>query len=133
MSNIGLNEAAALKLAELSREVEELELGRNSLLKRVDQLRASLQQAGHRTVAMRASIDLLCEHVTSVASALAELRELEEEIKELERGLSGSDTETSRLGFESDGLFDTIEDAEDDLERVSAIILEGKAQDRRGH
>lgn len=133
MSNFGLNEAAAAKLAELSREVEELEMARNSVLKRVDHLRGSLQQAGDRTVAMRASIDLLCEHVTSVASALSELRMLEEEIKELERGLSGSDREASRLAFESEGLLDTIEDAEDDLERVSAIILEGKAQEKRGH
>ncbi len=133
MSNFGLNEAAAMKLAELSREVEELEAGRDSLLKRVDRLKASLQRAGHRTVAMRASIDLLCEHVSSVAAALSELRALEEEIKELERGLVGSDTETSGLAFESDGLMDTIEDAEDDLERVSAIILEGRVQEKRGH
>lgn len=133
MPNIGLNEAAAVKLAQLSREVEELESGRNSLLKRVDRLRASLQSAGQRTAAMRASIDLLCDHVTSASAALAELRALEEEIKELERGLVGSEMEASGLAFESEGLADTIEDAEDDLDRVSAIILEGRAQEKRGH
>jgi|GEM_PF-1079885 len=133
MPNFGLNEAAAVKLAEISREVEELELGRNSLLKRVDRLRTLLQRAGQRTGAMRASIDLLCDHVSSVAAALAELRELEEEIKDLERGLVGSETDTSGLAFESDGLLDTIEDTENELERVSAIILEGKMQDKKGH
>ena len=62
-------EATAIKLAELSHEIDELETNRALLLKRVDAMRAALLSAGNRTTAIRASVDLLCEHITNVVMA----------------------------------------------------------------
>ena len=42
-------EATALRLAELSHEIDELESSRAALLKRVDALRTTLLLAGNRT------------------------------------------------------------------------------------
>jgi len=133
MNNSGKSDLAAIKLAELSREIGDLENGRIALLSRLDQVRARLLTAGQRTAAMRASVDLLCEHVTNVASAIAELRALEEEMRELGEGLEGVGKETSALLFESDGLQDTIDEADDELDRLSAILIEGKIKHPRGH
>ena len=71
MNDSGKTELAAIKLAELSREIGDLENGRIALLLRLDHVRARLLTAGQRTAAMRASVDLLCEHITNVASAIA--------------------------------------------------------------
>ena len=133
MNNSGKSDLAAIKLAELSREIGDLENGRIALLSRLDHVRARLLTAGQRTAAMRASVDLLCEHVTNVASAIAELRALEEEMRELGEGLEGVGKETSALLFESDGLQDTIDEADDELDRLSAILIEGKIKHPRGH
>lgn len=133
MADFGVTEAAAIRLAELSREVDDLETGRTSLLNRIDRLRATLVAAGQRTAAMRASVDLLCEHISNIASALAELRALEEEMRELEQGLGGNDKEATGLVFEADGLEAALDEAEDDLERVSAILIDGKTRYSRGH
>ena len=133
MNDSGKAELAAIKLAELSREIGDLENGRIALLRRLDQVRARLLTAGQRTAAMRASVDLLCEHVTNVASAIAELRALEEEMSELGEGLEGVGKEASALLFESDGLQDTIDEADDELDKLSAILIEGKIKHPRGH
>ena len=133
MNDSGKTELAAIKLAELSREIGDLENGRIALLRRLDQVRARLLTAGQRTAAMRASVDLLCEHVTNVASAIAELRALEEEMRELGEGLEGVGKEASALLFESDGLQDTIDEADVDLDKLSAILIEGKIKHPRGH
>lgn len=133
MNESGKSKIAAIKLAELSHEIGDLENGRIALLNRLDQIRARLLAAGHRTAAMRASVDLLCEHVTNVASAIAELRAIEEEMCELEEGLEGVGKETSALLFESDGLQDTIDEADEELDRLSAILIEGKIRHPRGH
>jgi hypothetical protein len=133
MNESGKSERAAIKLAELSLEIGDLENGRIALLNRLDQVKARLLTAGHRTAAMRASVDLLCEHATNVASAIAELRALEEEMRELGEGLEGVGKETSALLFESDGLVDTIDEADEELDRLSAILIEGKIKHPRGH
>jgi predicted nuclease with TOPRIM domain len=133
MNESGKSEIAAIKLAELSREIGDLENGRIALLNRLDHIRAKLLAAGQRTAAMRASVDLLCEHATNVASAIAELRAMEEEMRELGEGLEGVGKETSALLFESDGLQDTIDEADDELDRLSAILIEGKIRHPRGH
>ncbi|HKY03792.1 MAG TPA: hypothetical protein VJQ56_02825 [Blastocatellia bacterium] len=133
MADFGVTEAAAIRLAELSREVDDLETGRTSLLNRLDRVRATLVAAGQRTAAMRASVDLLCEHISNIASALAELRALEEEMRELEQGLGGNEREATGLVFEADGLEAALDEAEDDLERVSAILIDGKTRYGRGH
>jgi chromosome segregation ATPase len=133
MNARGIGEMTAIKLAELSHELEELEKGRVALLSRVESLRASLLETGQRTAGMRASVNLLCEHVTNVVAAIEELRAIEAEIKDLGGGLEGSDKETSALIFETESLQQGLDEADDDLERLSAIIIEGKARHPRGH
>jgi chromosome segregation ATPase len=126
-------EATAIKLAELSHEVDELETNRASLLKRIDAMRAALLSVGNRTTAMRASVDLLCEHISNVVMAMTELRALEEEINEIGQGLAGSTEEVVNLSFESESLSDTLDEAEEELERLSSILIEGKRRNPRGH
>ena len=126
-------EATAIRLAELSHEIEELETSRASLLKRVDTLRASLVAAGNRTTAMRASVDLLCEHITNIVTAMAELRALEEEMREIGQGLDAGADDALKMSFESESLSDTLDEAEEELERLSSILIDGKGRQSRGH
>ena len=125
-------EAAAMRLAELSHEVEELEDSRAALLKRVDQIRASLIVAGNRAMTMRASIDLLCEHLTNMVTTMAELHALEQEIQEVGRGLEENEKDSSLMSFEADSFQEMLDEAEEELERLSSL-LQGKARHTRGH
>jgi chromosome segregation ATPase len=126
-------ETTAISLAELSHELNELETSRAALLKRVDALRATLVSAGNRTTAMRASIDLLCEHITNLVTAMADLRALEAEMREIGQRLDGADEDALRMGFESDSLSETLDEAEEELERLSSILIDGKERHPRGH
>ena len=133
MSDPGITEATAMKLAELSREIDELENGRAALLERLDRVRSSLIAAGNRTTAMRASVDLLCEHVTSVVVAMGELRALEEEVRDINQGLAENTQASSKLAFEVSSLLDSLDEAEEQLERLSSILVDGKVRPPRGH
>jgi chromosome segregation ATPase len=133
MNDPRIAESAAMKLAELSREIDDLENGRAALLDRLDRVRSSLLLAGNRTTAMRASVDLLCEHMTNVVTALAELHALEEEMRDIGAGLSDNRQASTGLSFEVNSLLDSLDEAEDQLERVSSILVEGKARPPRGH
>jgi chromosome segregation ATPase len=133
MTDQRIAESAAIKLAELSREIDELENGRAALLDRLDRVRGTLLLAGNRTTAMRASVDLLCEHVSNVVMAMAELRALEDEMREIGGGLSDNTQASSGLSFEANGLLDSLDEAEDQLERLSSILVEGKVRPPRGH
>lgn len=133
MTDPVIAEAAAIRLADLSREIEDLENGRMAMLNRLDSMRAELQASGHRTAAMRASVDLLCEHITNVVSALAELRAIEDEMREMGRGLGAIEKNVSGLSFEAESLQETLDEAEDELERLSSLLIEGKARHPRGH
>ncbi|HKP85047.1 MAG TPA: hypothetical protein VJZ26_03050 [Blastocatellia bacterium] len=126
-------EMTAMRLAELSHEIDELETSRAALLRRIDALRANLISAGNRTTAMRASVDLLREHITNLAAAMADLRAIEEEMLEIGQRLDEGASETANMSFESDSLNDTIDEAEEELERLSSILLDGKARHPRGH
>jgi predicted nuclease with TOPRIM domain len=126
-------EMAAARLAEITHEVEELEKSRAALLKRVDRLRAELQATATRTASMRASASLLFEHLSNLVLAMAELRALEEEVYSVGQGLAGAAQESSGFKFEADSFNETLEEAEDDLERLSSILLDGKARRTRGH
>jgi septation ring formation regulator EzrA len=130
---LNFTEAAAQKLADLSREVDTVESGRLALLARVDRIRAYLEATGDRTAAVRATVDLMCEHLTNVLTAQAELQALEQEMQEIEGGLQGVNKETSALLFETESLQETVEDAEQELERLSTILIEGKTKYPRGH
>ncbi|HEX8091893.1 MAG TPA: hypothetical protein VF762_23780 [Blastocatellia bacterium] len=133
MTDPRIAESAAMKLAELSREIDELENGRAALLDRLDRVRGTLLLAGNRTTAMRASVDLLCEHITNVVMAMAELRALEDEMREVGGGLSDNSQASSGLSFEVNSLLDSLDEAEDQLERLSSILIEGKVRPPRGH
>jgi predicted nucleic acid-binding Zn-ribbon protein len=133
MTDPRMAESAAMKLAELSREIDELENGRAALLDRLDRVRSSLVVAGNRTTAMRASVDLLCEHITNVVMAMAELHALEVEMRDISGGMSDNTQASSGLTFEVSSLMDSLDEAEEQLERLSTILVEGKARPPRGH
>ena len=126
------SETAAIRLAELSREIDELESSRAALLKRVDSTRDELLAAGDRIAAVRASVDLLCEHMADVVS-IDELRLIEDEIRDIGLGVDELGRESTRQSFESDSLRETLDEAEQELERLSEILVEGKARNPRGH
>lgn len=122
-----------MRLAELSREIDELERGRIALLKRVETTRTALLSAGDRAAALRATVDLMCEHMADVVVSIDEIQLIEDEIREL--GPTADDLGRISTGqsFESDSLTETIDEAEQELERLSEILVEGKARNPRGH
>jgi chromosome segregation ATPase len=126
-------EATAIRLAELSHEIDELEMSRNALLKRVETLRNALLNAGNRTTSMRASVDLLCEHIAGVVTAMAELRALEAEIRDMGLEMTANSQNTVNLVFEANSLSETLDEAEDEMEQLSSILAEGKPRGSRGH
>lgn len=126
-------EATAIRLAELSHEIDELEMSRNALLKRVETLRNALLAAGNRTTSMRASVDLLCEHIAGVVTAMAELRALEAEIRDMGLEITANSRNTVNLVFEAESLSETLDEAEDEMEQLSSILAEGKPRGSRGH
>jgi chromosome segregation ATPase len=123
----------ASKLALLLREIEELEKTRSALLERVEKTRSDLIAAGDRTAAIRASVDLFCDHITDVATAAAELSMLEQEIQTADRGLDEAKKDVSGSEFESDSLRETLDEADDELERLSSIFVERKVKHPKGH
>ncbi|HWO00311.1 MAG TPA: hypothetical protein VNS63_13695 [Blastocatellia bacterium] len=133
MSDRRPSETAAMKLAELSREIDELETGRVALLKRVEITRAALLSAGDRTAAVRASVDLLCEHLSDVVVSIDEIRLIEDEMREIEPGTDDLVRVSAGQSFETDSLTETLDEAEQELERLSSILVEGKARNPRGH
>jgi chromosome segregation ATPase len=133
MSEHGIGETTAIRLAELSREIDELEKGRAALLRRVIDLRDQLQESGHRTGAMRASVDLLCEHISNVTTVMAELQVIEEELRTVSGALEDDGKSVAGVVFEADGLQDALDEAENELERISTILINGKSRSPRGH
>jgi|SRR5262245_59433461 len=123
----------ASKLARLLREIEELEKTRSSLLERVEKTRTELIAAGNRTASIRASVDLFCDHITDVATAAAELSLLEQDIQTADQGLEEARRDVSGAEFESDSLRETLDEADEELERLSSIFVDRKAKHPKGH
>ncbi len=123
----------ASRLARLLRDIEELEKTRSALLVRIDRARTGLVLAGNRTAAIRASVDLLCDHISDVVTEAAEISMLEQEIQEADQGLEEIRKDASGLGFESDSLQETIDEADEELERLSSILVERRGKHSRGH
>ncbi len=123
----------ASRLARLLRDIEELEKTRTALLERVEGTRSGLLATGNRTATIHASVDLLCDHLTDVVSAAAELSMLEQEIQTADRNLDEVQREASGFAFESDSLEQTIDEAADELERLSSILVERKGKHSKGH
>ena len=133
MNNRRPTENAAMRLAELSREIDELERGRIALLKRVETTRTALLSAGDRAAALRATVDLMCEHMSDVVVSIDEIQLIEDEIRELGPAADDLGRVSTGQSFESDSLTETIDEAEQELERLSEILVEGKARNPRGH
>jgi chromosome segregation ATPase len=123
----------ASRLARLLSDVEELEKTRTALLNRVESARARLLADGNRTAAIRASVDLLCDHITEVATAATELSSLDQEMHDVEQNVKEAVRDTSRLGFETDSLQETLDEADEELERLSSILVERRGKHSRGH
>ena len=87
----------ASRLARLLRDIEELEKTRAALLQRIEISRSSLLAAGNRTAAIRASVDLLCDHITDVVTAATDLSMLDHEIQETDQGLEEARRDVSGL------------------------------------
>ena len=131
MTDPRIAQATAIKLSEISNEVEELEASRLALILRLEGLRTNLLETGSRTATIRASLDFLTEHLTDVA--LAQMSLLEAELREVGLGVEAVQRDSSTLLFESSSLEETILDSEEELENLSRLILEGKAKNPRGH
>jgi uncharacterized protein (UPF0335 family) len=58
---------------------------------------------------------------------------LENEIQEADRNIEEVRRETAGLGFESDSLRETLDEAEDELERLSSILVERRGKHSKGH
>jgi uncharacterized protein YgfB (UPF0149 family) len=121
----------AIKLAEISHEIEELESSRLSILQRIEKLRTLLIAAGNRTTTARASADFLTEHLTEIA--IAQVRLLEAEVREIASGLENLSRESVTAAFESNSLDETFNEVEEEFERISMIVLDGNAKTSRGH
>ena len=123
----------ASRLARLLSDVEELEKTRAALLIRVESARARLLAAGNRTTAIRASVDLLCDHITEVTTAATELSILDQEMHDVEQGVREAVRDASRLEFETDSLQETLDEDDEELERLSSILVERRGKHSRGH
>jgi predicted nucleic acid-binding Zn-ribbon protein len=123
----------ASSLARLLRDIEELEKTRTALLQRVEGLRSGLLAAGNRTATIRASVDLLCDHLTDVATTAAEISMLDQEIQTADHGLEEARRDASGFAFESDSLQETLDEAADELERLSSILTERRGKYSKGH
>jgi len=123
----------AARLARLLRDIEELEKTRAALLLRVESTRSHLMSSGNRTAAIRASVDLLCDHITEIVNPSADPSIIDNEMHEVEQGLREAGREASGLAFESDSLHDTLDEADEELERLSSILVERRGKHSRGH
>jgi|SRR5436853_1343229 len=126
-------EEAVIRLAELSAEIDELESGRSSLIKRIEEARTGLQEAGGRAAEIRASIAMVKEHLAENAYAAAELRAIRQEVLELEQSITEVSADSLGLLFEADGLQDSIGEAEEEMNTLLTILIEGSGKKPRGH
>jgi chromosome segregation ATPase len=121
------------RLARFLGEIDELEKSRAALLARVERLREKLLAAGDRTTAMRASVDLLCDHISEIEASESEGSMFELDISELQQGMEEAVAEVSGLAFESESLHETLNETDHDLERLASILVERRGKHTRGH
>ena len=114
-------------------DLEELERTRGALLKRVETARSVLAAAGIRISTIRASAELLCDHISDTETAAEELSMLEREMHDVEQDVEQLGREGAGMTFEADSLKDTLDEADQELERLSAILVERRGKPSRGH
>jgi phage shock protein A len=123
----------ASRLARLLRDIEELEKARTVLLQRVELSRTRLLEAGNRAAAIRASVDLLCDHISDVVTSEDEISMLENEIRESDRSLEEVRREASGLVFEAESFQETLDEADEEFERLSSILVGRRNKNTKGH
>ena len=121
------------RLARFLGEIDDLERTRAALLARVERLREKLLAAGDRTTAMRASVDLLCDHITDMEASESEGSMFELDISELQQGMEEAAAEASGLAFESESLHETLSETDQDLEQLASMLVERRGKHTRGH
>jgi chromosome segregation ATPase len=131
MKDPAAQQATAIRLAEVSHELDDLEASRLLLLERIERLREKVLKSGNRATSTRAAVDLLSEHITDVA--FAEMMKLETHLRDLGIGFDSILQDFDSLHFESESLDHSISDVEDEVERVSRQMLDGKSKYPRGH
>ena len=131
MKDPAAQQATAIRLAEVSHELDDLESSRLLLLERIERLREKVLKSGNRATSTRAAVDLLSEHITDVA--FAEMMKLETHLRDLGIGFDSILQDFDSLHFESESLDHSISDIEDEVERVSRQMLDGKSKYPRGH
>jgi len=131
MKDPATQQATAIRLAEISHEIDELESSRLLMLERVERLREQILKSGNRTTSVRASVDLLSEHLSDIA--FAEMIKLETHMRDLGIGFDSINQDFDSLRFETESLDHSIADMEDDLERLSHNVIDGKSKYPRGH
>ena len=103
------------------------------MLARVERLREKLLAAGDRTTAMRASVDLLCDHISEMEASEMEGSMFELEIPDLQQNLEEAVADAAGLGFEAESLHETLNETDHDLERLASILVERRGKHTRGH
>jgi regulator of replication initiation timing len=121
------------RLAEILGALDELEKSRLVLLARVESLRQKLLAAGDRTTTMRASVDLLSDHIDDLSASQAEASALELELPEIQKSIEEAIAEAAGLTFESESLHETLNETDQDLERLASIFVERPGKRSRGH
>lgn len=121
------------RLSRLMGELDELERTRAALLKRVEGARSILLAAGNRAGTLRASAELLCDHISDTETVAEEISMLEREMHEVEHDVEHLGREAAGLSFEAESVNDTLDEADEELERLSAILIERRSKPSRGH
>ena len=131
MKDPAAQQATAIRLAEVSHELDDLEASRLLLLERIERLREKVLKSGNRATSTRAAADLLSEHITDVA--FAEMMKIETHMRDLGISFDSILQDFDSLHFESESLDHSISDIEEEVERVSRQMLDGKSKYPRGH
>src|SRR5258708_25531615 len=88
-------------LARLLGELEELERTRAALLQRIEVVRSLLLAAANPTGTIRASAELLCDHISHSETAAEELSLLAREMHDVEHDVDPLCTAAARPPFEA--------------------------------
>ena len=124
---------AAIGLVDLSNEIDDLDAARLALTSRLDSARSCLFSAGERTAMLRASADMLRDHLAQNVEVTADLRAIRDEMRQIGKSITEVTVESLGMLFEAEGVQESLAEAEEEMERLITILVEGKPRDCRGH